>query len=91
MFVTGHLGFNTYSSSNSVGGTSVDVPGGNSFDILAEFHYKVTKNIAVGLGLDYERSSAFCGYTPQNAECYNTSSMFSIVPSAIYEIKTIDH
>ncbi|MDD4828931.1 MAG: hypothetical protein PHE13_00350, partial [Bacteroidales bacterium] len=55
MFVTGHLGFNTYSSTNSVAGTSVDVPGGNMFDIMGEFHYKLTDNIAVGIGLDYER------------------------------------
>ncbi len=91
MFVTGHLGFNTNSSSTSAAGTTVDVPGGNSFDILAEFHYKITNNIAVGLGLDYERASNFAGYTPQNAECYNTSSMFSIVPSVIYGIKITDN
>lgn len=91
MFVTGHLGFKTNSSSTSAAGTTVDIPGGNSFDIMAEFHYKVTKNIAVGLGLDYERASSFAGYTPQNAECYNTSSMFSIVPSVIYGIKITDN
>lgn len=91
MFVTGHLGFNTYSSTNSVAGASVDVPGGNMFDIMGEFHYKLTDNIAVGIGLDYKRSSSFAGYTPQNAECYDTRSMFSIVPSAIYGIKITDN
>lgn len=91
MFVTGHLGFNTYSSTNSVAGASVDVPGGNMFDIMGEFHYKVTDNIAVGIGLDYERYSSFVGYTPQDAECYDTRSMFSIVPSAIYGIKITDN
>ena len=91
MFVTGHLGFNTYSKTHSTAGTSVDVPGGNMFDIMGEFHYKLTDNIAVGIGLDYERASTFSGYTPQKAECYDTRSMFSIVPSAIYGIKITDN
>ncbi|MBP1645087.1 MAG: hypothetical protein H6Q16_662 [Bacteroidetes bacterium] len=91
MFVTGHLGFNTNSSTNSVGSTSVDIPGGNTFDIMAEFHYKITKNIAVGLGLDYERYSSFVGTTPGGTDYFNSESMFSIVPSAIYGIKITDN
>lgn len=91
MFVTGHLGFNTYSSTNSVAGTSVDVPGGNMFDIMGEFHYKLTDNIAVGIGLDYKRSSQYDNATPNGTEYFDSESMFSIVPSAIYGIKMTDN
>lgn len=99
MFVTGHLGFKTYSDTKSytypanfpVNDTSYNVPGGNSFDIMAEFHYKLTSNIAVGLGLDYERSSSYVNTTPNGTEYFNSESMFSIVPSVIYGIKITDN
>lgn len=91
MFVTGNLGFKTNSKTNTVGSTSVDVPGGNSFDIMAEFHYKLTKNIAVGLGLDYESSTSYVSTTPNGTDYFDSESMFSIVPSVIYGIKITDN
>lgn len=91
MFVTGHLGFNNLSSTNTVASTSTDVPGSNAFDIMAEFHYKITNNIAVGLGLDYETASYYDNKTPSGTEYFDSESMFSIVPSAIYGIKITDN
>lgn len=91
MFVTGHLGFNNLSSTNTVASTSTDVPGSSAFDIMAEFHYKITNNIAVGLGLDYERFSNYDGITLNGTEYFDSHSMFSIVPSAIYGIKITDN
>lgn len=91
MFVTGHLGFNSYSSTNKIGSTSTDIPGWNTFDLMAEFHYKITDNIAVGLGLDYETFSQFDATTPNGTDYFDSKSMFSIVPSAIYGIKITDN
>ncbi|MFA5541018.1 MAG: hypothetical protein WC984_05035 [Bacteroidales bacterium] len=91
MFVTGHLGFNSNSRTNTIGSTSTDIPGWNAFDLMAEFHYKITDNIAVGLGLDYETFSQYDATTPDGTEYYDSESMFSIVPSAIYGIRITDN
>lgn len=91
MFVTGHLGFNSNSSTNTIGSTSTDIPGWNAFDLMAEFHYKITDNIAVGLGVDYETLSQFDGTTLDGTDYFDTESMFSIVPSAIYGIRITDN
>ncbi|MDD2191683.1 MAG: outer membrane beta-barrel protein [Bacteroidales bacterium] len=91
MFVTGQLGFNTNSATNTFAGTSVDVPASNTFDIMAEFHYKVTNEIAVGLGVNYNRSSSYDGTTLAGKDYFDTRSMFSIVPSAIYGVKITEN
>ncbi len=91
MFVTGQLGFNSWSATNTLAGTSVDVPASNTFDIMAEFHYKITNEIALGLGVNYNRSSEYDGTTLAGVNYYDTRSMFSIVPSAIYGIRITDN
>ncbi|MFA6806206.1 MAG: outer membrane beta-barrel protein [Bacteroidales bacterium] len=91
MFVTGQLGFNSSSTTNTFAGTSVDVPASNTFDIMGEFHYKITDEIAVGLGINYNRNSSYDGTTSAGNDFFDTRSMFSIVPSAIYEIEITEN
>lgn len=91
MFVTGQLGFNTWSATNTVAGTSTDVPSSNSFNIMGEFHYKITNQIAVGLGINYDRRSSYMGTSVAGLDYYDTRSMFAVTPSAIYGIKITDN
>lgn len=90
MFVTGGLGFNSSSNSSTVGSTTTDIPSSSTFSINAEFHYMVTNQIAVGLGVGYYRDNQYDN-TVSNNDLYNTTSLFTIAPSAIYFMKITDH
>lgn len=94
MFVTGQLGFNTWSTTNTDSdGKRSDTPGNSEFNIMGEFHYKITDNIAVGLGIKYDRTSEFDSKTPApgNINYFDNTSKFSFVPSVIYGIKITDN
>lgn len=94
MFVTGTLGYNninnssTYKTNNVT--TTVDEPTSSDFNIFGQFHYMVTDNIAVGLGLGYDQSRAWYRVV-NNTNLNNYSSMFHIVPSVIYFINITDN
>lgn len=90
MFITGGIGFNSISTSSKVGSSTTDVPSSSTFNINAEFHYMVTKQIAVGLGVGYYRDHQYNNTIDDN-ELYNTTSLFTFAPSAIYFMKITDH
>jgi len=90
MFITGGIGFNSSSTSSTVGSTTTDVPSSSTFNINAEFHYMVTNQIAVGLGVGYYRDNQY-NRTVADNKLYNTTSLFTFAPSAIYFMKITDH
>jgi len=90
MFITGGIGFNSSSNSSTVGSTTTDVPSSSTFNINAEFHYMVTNQIAVGLGVGYYRDHQYNSTVSDN-DLYNTTSLFEFAPSAIYFMKITDH
>ena len=58
---------------------------------MGEFHYKITDQIAVGLGINYNRNSSYDGTTLAGKDYFDTRSMFSFVPSAIYGVKITEN
>src|SRR5574344_505877 len=86
MFVGGTLGFNSLGGSQKVtaANTSVqtDYQSKTDFNIMGSFHYMITDNLAIGLGLGYSMDK-----TPRTLLADNgaiTNSMFNIAPSVIY-------
>ncbi len=93
MFVTGNLGFNTNNSTGTTvfnnNTTETVLQDWSTFGVGASFHYKVIDNLAVGLGLGYDRSRDWTG-TFNNKKVNDYTNLFSITPSAIYFLKISD-
>ncbi|MFA7082235.1 MAG: hypothetical protein WC135_06450 [Bacteroidales bacterium] len=59
--------------------------------VLSDNNDKITKQIAVGMGINYNRGSSYMGTSAAGLDYYDTRSMFAVTPSAIYGIKITDN
>jgi len=98
MFVGGQLGFKNVGVSDKVTskGTSVttDYPSTTNFNFGGSFHYMITDNLAIGLGIGYNYTKVPDASTYNNIveyftsakakDFYNSTSLFNIAPSLIY-------
>ena len=72
------MGFNNTTATVKVGGNSVDGPKENSFSIVPSVGYFVIDKLAVGIDLGYVNT------TTKFQGAKNTSSTFSVMPTATY-------
>jgi hypothetical protein len=86
MFIGGTIGFNNVGGSQKVtaANTSVqtDYQSTTDFNIMGSFHYMITDNLAIGLGLGYSMDKTPITLLSDNGNV--TNSMFNIAPSLIY-------
>ncbi|WP_185288619.1 outer membrane protein [Chryseobacterium lactis] len=72
------MGFNNTTATVKVGGNSVDGPKENSFSIVPSVGYFIIDKLAVGIDLGYVNT------TTKFQGAKNTSSTFSVMPTATY-------